>query len=243
MTELRRNRFATTQWSIVRAAGHHSSSAARAAMEDLCQIYWLPVYAFIRRKGHSPTNAEDLTQAFFLHLLESEFVKSADQERGRFRSFLLKSVSNFLAADHRTKTAEKRGGDRILLSLDFESGEHQYHQQDSDSISADQLFERRWAMTLLQNVATLLRSEYEQRNHGTMFELLEPHINLDAARIPYADLCPTLSMSEDAIKQAVRRMKLRYREILRSEIASTVDSLDEVDDELRQLMRILSNGN
>jgi RNA polymerase sigma-70 factor (ECF subfamily) len=242
MTELRRNRFATTQWSIVRAAGHHSSSAARAAMEDLCQIYWLPVYAFIRRKGHSPTNAEDLTQAFFLHLLESEFVKSANQERGRFRSFLLKSVSNFLAADHRSKTAEKRGGNKVLLSLDFESGEHQYHQQESDSISADQLFERRWAMTLLRNVAAMLRSEYEQRNHRTMFELLEPNINQDAARIPYADLCPRLSMSEDAIKQAVRRMKLRYRELLRSEIASTVDSVDEVDDELRQLMRILSNS-
>ncbi len=209
-------------------------------MEDLCQIYWFPVYAFIRRKGHSPTDTEDLTQGFFVHLLESAFVKSADRDRGRFRSFLLKAVSNFLTADRRSQTAEKRGGGQTPLSLDFESGEHQYHQLASDSISADQLFERRWALTLLQNVTAMLRSEYEQRNHGTMFELLEPHINQDAAKVPYAELCPQLSMSEDAIKQAARRMKLRYREILRNEIASTVDSVDEVDDELRQLMKILS---
>ncbi|MEZ6129353.1 MAG: hypothetical protein R3C59_11775 [Planctomycetaceae bacterium] len=167
-------------------------------------------------------------------------MKSADRDRGRFRSFLLKSVSNFLNADHRTQTADKRGGGRSILSLDFEFGEQQYRQVAADSVSADQLFERRWALTLLHNTTEMLRREYEQRNHGTLFELLEPHLNQDAAKVPYAALCPQLSMSEDAIKQAVRRMKLRYREILRAEIAGTVSSVEEVDDELRQLMNILS---
>lgn len=240
MNQPRHKRFATTQWSIVRAAAHDSCGTARTALEELCHIYWFPVYAFVRRKGHSPADAEDLTQGFFVHLLESAFVKSADRDRGRFRSFLLKSVSNFLNVDHRSRTAEKRGGGQSVLSLDFESGEHQYAQVAADSASADQLFERRWAMTLLQNTAALLRSEYEQRNHGQLYELLEPHLNQDAARVPYVDLIPQLSMSEDAIKQAARRMKLRYREILRAEIASTVGSAGEVDDELRQLMKILS---
>lgn len=124
--------------------------------------------------------------------------------------------------------------------MDFEVGELQYAHMAEESASADQLFERRWAMTLLQNTAAMLRSEYEQRNHGMLYELLEPHLNQDPARVPYADLSPQLSMSEDAIKQAARRMKLRYREILRAEIANTVSSIDEVDDELRQLMKILS---
>ena len=233
--------FATTHWSIVRAAGHDSSGTARGAMQELCRIYWFPVYAFARRKGHSPGDAEDLTQGFFVHLLESEFVKSADRDRGRFRSFLLKSVANFLNADHRRQTAEKRGGGQTVLSLDFESGEQQYNQVASATMSANQLFERRWALTLLQNTTAALRDEYSERNHGKLFALLEPHINQDAARVPYADLSAQLSMSEDAIKQAARRMKLRYREILRTEIANTVDSAEETDDELRQLMQILSS--
>lgn len=232
--------FATTHWSIVRAAAHDSSGTARVALQELCRIYWFPVYAFVRRKGHSPGDAEDLTQGFFVHLLGSEFVKSADRDRGRFRSFLLKSVSNFLNADHRSQAAEKRGGGRAILSLDFESGEQQYREVASSAMSADQLFERRWALTLLQNATVALKDEYAARNHGRLFELLEPHMNQDAVRVPYADLSPELSMSEDAIKQAARRIKLRYREILRTEIANTVGTAEEVDDELRQLMRILS---
>lgn len=240
MTSPGHRQFATTHWSIVRAAAHDSHGTARVALQELCEIYWAPVYAFVRRKGHSSGDAEDLTQSFFVHVLESEFVRSANRDRGRFRSFLLKSVSNFLNANRRGQTAEKRGGGRTVLTLDFASGEQQYRQVASVAMSADQLFERRWALTLLQNATTTLRNEYSARNHGKLFDLLEPHINQDAARVPYADLSPELSMSEDAIKQAARRIKLRYREILRSEIAVTVASAEDVDEELRQLMRILS---
>lgn len=241
MNEYEQGRFATTQWSLVNAAGHGISEVARAAMEKLCQIYWFPVYAYIRRKGHSAAIAEDLTQAFFVHLLESEFVKSADRGRGRFRSFLLKSVANFVLADHRNQQAQKRGGSLVHLSLDFESGERTYRQLASDSLSADQLFERRWAETLLQSVGTKLRLEYEDRNQGKLFNLIEPHLNQDATRVPYAQLCPELNMSEDAIKQAARRLKLRFREILRAEIACTVETNDQVDEELSQLIRILAS--
>lgn len=241
MNERREHHFTTTQWSLVNAAGYGISEVAREAMGKLCQIYWFPVYAFIRRKGHSAATAEDLTQSFFVHLLESEFVKSADRDRGRFRSFLLKSVSNFILADHRNQQTQKRGGNHVHLSLDFESGERTYRQIASDSLSADQLFERRWAETLLQSVSTKLRLEYEDRNHGKLFELLEPHLNQDATRVPYAKLCPELSMSEDAIKQAARRLKLRFREILREEIACTVETSDQVDEELSHLIRTLAN--
>ncbi|MEZ6123538.1 MAG: sigma factor [Planctomycetaceae bacterium] len=180
-------RFATTQWSIVRAAGQDSQGTARRALEELCRIYWFPVYAFIRRKGHHAADADDLTQAFFVHLLETAFVKSADRDRGRFRSYLLKSVSNFLNADHRHRTADKRGGSTCVLSLDMTDGEHQYLQLAGEDVSADQLFERRWALTLLQNSTALLRHEYEDRNHRTLYELLEPHLNQEPGRVPYAN--------------------------------------------------------
>lgn len=241
MNDPKMDRFATTQWSLVNAAGHGISEVARAAMGDLCQIYWFPVYAYIRRNGNSSENAEDLTQAFFVHLLESDFVKSVDRNRGRFRSYLLKSVSNFVTAEHRSQQSQKRGGSRIHLSLDFESGERSYRELATDSMSADQLFERRWAETLLQNARTKLRLDYEAHNHGKLFEMLEPHLNQDATRVPYAQLSPALNMSEDAIKQAARRLKLRFREFLRAEIANTVETIDQVDQELSYLINVLSN--
>lgn len=240
MTSSRPRRFATTRWSIVNAAAHPSTATARIAMEDLCQTYWPPVYAFVRRQGIPRTDAEDATQAFFLHLLNSDFVQTADRDRGRFRSFLLKSVSNYLKADYRKQTATKRGGAVEIFSLDFDAGEKQYNAEASESVTPEQLFERRWALTLLQNTVNQLRSEYADRNHLKLFEALEAHVNQNAARLPYAELCDTLGMTEDAIKQAARRLKLRYREILRTEIANTVDSKDDIDDELRQLMNALS---
>ncbi len=240
MTAIPRRRFATTHWSIVQAAVGKSPVEARAALEELCFIYWPPVYAFVRRCGHSQTDSEDLTQAFFCYLLDSEFLHTADRDRGRFRSFLLKSVSNFLQADRRKRSAEKRGGQVKVLSFDFNACEYDYQSEAVDAVTPEQLFERRWALTLIQNASDLLRSEYAERNHLSLFESLEAHMNQDASRIPYAELCTTLSMSEDAVKQAARRLKLRYREILRSEIASTVGSVKVIDAELRELMVALS---
>lgn len=240
MTAIYRRRFATTRWSIVQAAAGTSPTAARAALEELCSIYWPPVYAFVRRCGHSQSDAEDLTQSFFCYLLASEFLQTADRDRGRFRSFLLKSVSNFLHTDRRKRDAEKRGGQIQILSFNFKAGEQDYQSEAVDASTPEQIFERRWALTLIQNVSNLLRIEYTERNHLLLFNSLEAHMNQAASRVPYAELCTTLNMSEDAVKQAARRLKLRYREILRSEIASTVGSVNEIDAELRELMNVLS---
>lgn len=240
MTASRAKNFATTQWSLVQAAGRQSSQTARVALEELCQTYWFPVYAFIRRRGKSEAEAEDLTQGFFVHLLDSEFIESADKQRGRFRSYLLKSVSNFINAAYRAETAQKRGGETGSLQIDFVAGEQLYKQETAASLTPEQIFERRWAMTLLNNTIQQLRSDYEERNHLQLFESLEAHINQDPARVPYAELTESLSMTEDAIKQAARRLKIRYREILRNEIANTIGSTDEIDDELKALMAALA---
>jgi len=240
MTAIYRRRFATTHWSILQAATGKSPTAARAALEELCTTYWPPVYAFVRRCGHLQPDAEDLTQAFFCYLLDSEFLQTADRDRGRFRSFLLKSVSNFLHSNRRKLDAEKRGGLVRVQSFDFEAGEQDYQAEAVDAVTPEQLFERRWAMTLIQNTSELLRSEYAERNHLTLFESLEAHMNQDAARVPYAELCTTLGISEDAVKQAARRLKLRYREILRTEIANTVGSVNDINAELQELLSVLS---
>jgi RNA polymerase sigma factor (sigma-70 family) len=240
MTAIRSRRFATTQWSIVRAASSQSPAAARAALENLCTTYWTPVYAFVRKRGHSQPDAEDLTQAFFMLLLNSEFLQMADRDRGKFRSFLLKSVSNFLSVDRRKRDAEKRGGNVHVLGLDFREGERQYQAEAADTATPEQLFERQWALSILQDTTDHLRFEYTERNHQVLFESLEAHINQDPARLPYAELCETLNMSEDAIKQASRRLRLRYREILRARIAATVGSIDDIDAELRELISALS---
>ncbi len=240
MTLPRPANFATTRWSIIQAAAGRPTETAGEAMEELCATYWPPVYAFIRQRGASPADAEDQTQAFFVYILDSEFVHSADCRRGRFRSFLLKSVVHFLRDAHRALQTEKRGGKLQTLSLNFESGEQQYQSAVKDQVTAEQIFERRWALTLLTKVSKQLRDEYKERGQLLQFECLEAHINQDAARVPYVQLCEKLKMNEDAIKQAARRMKLRYREVLRTEIAGTVQSAGEVDDELRQLMRALA---
>ena len=240
MNSSSRQDFATTRWSIVRAVRHNSSQTSRVALAELCKQYWSPVYAFIRRRGKSTTDAEDLTQAFFVHLLDTEFVQTADRDRGRFRSYLLKSVTHFLSQNHRTNRAKKRGGDVDILPLDFSNGEAAYCLEPADSGTAEQLFERRWALTLLANVTEALQNEYTEKNHGLLFECLEPQINQEASRVPYAQLAQRLEMTEDAIKQATRRLKIRFRELLRTEIAHTVESAEMVDDELRQLMTSLA---
>lgn len=234
------NGFATTQWSLVQSAGRTSSPSAKVALSKLCEVYWPPVYAFIRRKGHSVADAEDLTQAFFVHILETSFMAAADRNRGRFRSFLLASVTNFLNAQHRFHKAEKRGGNQAVVSLNIEFAEERFLKDSSASLSAEQLFERQWSLTLIQNAMNQLKLEYQSHGHSQLFELLEPLMNGATERTPYAQLSDQLGMSEDAIKQAARRLRIRYRELLRTAIAETVSSKEEIDDELRDLMNSLS---
>ena len=231
--------FATTRWSLVRASGGEDSGA-REALKALCRAYWYPLYAYVRRRGLQPSDAQDHTQSFFAHLLEGERIQAANPERGRFRSFLLKSLQNFLATERRRDHAEKRGGGRAVLSLDFEQGEKRYLKEPADTDTPERLFERRWALTLLETTLARLRHEYDQSGKGTLFAALEPHLHGDQDRLPLAELASPLGMSPESVKVAAHRLRRRYRDVLRQEIAETVDSPEEVDDELKRLMGAIS---
>jgi len=228
-------RFATTRWSVVVAAGRTPSPDTRQALTALCEAYWYPLYAFVRRKGHSVDDAQDLTQAFFGELLEKDRLRAADKERGRFRGFLLAALENFLANQWRRAGAAKRGGGQPVISLDLERGESQYRLEPAHELTPEKLYERRWALTMLENALTQLRDEYARREKLDVFDRLRDCLGGDARSVPYAQLATELEMTEPAIKVAVHRLRKRYREILRAEIAETVSSPEEIDDELRAL--------
>lgn len=232
--------FATTHWSIVIKAGEHSSKS-RQALATLCQAYWYPLYAYVRRKGYQSAEAQDLTQAFFAELLEKERLQMADQQRGRFRSFLLSSLNNFLHNQWREKTAQKRGGGQLPIQLDFQEGESRYGLEPSHDVTAEKIYERRWAMTFLENSVAKLKAEFEDSGKGDLFESLTPWLVGQPTGMTYRELGEQLNMSESAVKVAVHRMRGRCRELLLADIAETVASPDEVDDELQQLFAALEN--
>ena len=234
-------RFATTRWSVVLAAGH-DTAGGRESLAGLCQSYWLPLYAYVRRRGYSPEDAQDLTQAFFTRLLEKHWIAGADQARGRFRSFLLAAMKHFLADEWDRERAQKRGGGVALLPLEFATAEAQYAREPADAETPDRIFERRWALTLLEHVLARLRAEYVRDGKGPLFEALHPCLVGERTAQPYADLAGTLGSSEAAIKSAVHRLRQRYRRLLREEIASTIDGDDRIDDELRHLFAVLSRA-
>jgi len=235
----KRSHFATTRWSVVRAAGRTPSPQSREALETLFSTYWYPIYAYLRRRGHQPAEAQDVTQGFLTMLLEGNLFRIADPDRGRFRSFLLKSLQNFVTDEARKAKALKRGGGRHQLSLDFAEGEERYVREPADEMTPERIFERRWALALIEQVMALLRDEYERRGKLAEFESLQTHLSGDREQVPYSRLAEQLGMTEGAVRVAAHRMRRRYRELLRAEIAHTVASTDEVDDELRQLMQCL----
>lgn len=242
LRQLRRaGSFATTRWSLVRAAGHADGSAVREALAALCDAYWYPLYAYVRRRGHQPAEAQDLTQGFFTYLLEGNILAVADRQRGRFRSFLLQSLKNFLSTQRRRQSARKRAHDQRLLSLDFDSGETRYRLEPADTVTPERLFERRWALTLLEAALAQLRAEYETTGRANLFTTLEAHLLGNPDALPYAALGERLGMSEGAVKVAAHRLRRRYREILRGQIAETVGTPEEVDDELRDLLNALAS--
>jgi RNA polymerase sigma factor (sigma-70 family) len=230
-----RQRFRTTHWSLVLAAGRRSSPDARHALGRLCQVYWYPLYAYIRRKGHSPTDAQDLTQDFFTWLLEKNLAGKADRTRGRFRSFLLTSLDHFLAKHWRRAAACKRGGGQPVLSLDLAAGESRYTLEPAHELTAEMIYQRRWALTLLEETLARLRDEFARRGKLELFEHLKPYLGGDESTVPYSQIAATLGKSEGAVKVAVHRLRHRCRELLRAEIAQTVSSPQEVDGELRDL--------
>ena len=234
------DQFQTTHWSVVLAAGRQDPDrTAGQALESLCQSYWYPLYAFIRRRVDNEHRAQDLTQAFFERLLEKRTLASADPQRGKFRAFLLTACKRFLANEWQRANAEKRGGGARTLSLDFELAESRYALEPSCDTTAEVLFEQRWATTLLDHVLQQLRREYSVRNQDYQFQLLKTL--LPGAAVQNDDrLASNLNMTPGAVRTAVHRMRSRYRQLLRAEIAQTLDDSEDVDEEIQQLFQVLS---
>lgn len=234
--------FVTTHWSVVLTAGRTDTTSARDALAKLCQSYWYPLYAYVRRRGYSPEDAEDLTQEFFARFLEQNWVERADREKGRFRTFLLSAMSYFLSNEWDKARAQKRGGGVPLLPLEFDVAETRYSREPVDNVTPEQHFERRWVLALLEQVLNRLRTEYEQDGKAELFAALNPCLVGDGTSQPYAALAAKLGMSEGAVKSAVHRLRQRYRQLLREEIANTVAGPAEVDGELRHLFAVLAGG-
>ena len=233
--------FDTTHWSLVVAAGHRSSADSEAAMAELCQTYWYPLYAYIRRRVTDVNEAQDLTQGFFARLLEKNDLAAAQPERGRFRAFLLTSFKNFLSNEWDKLRALKRGGGQALISLDFESGETQFCLEPSHDLTPDRLYDRQWTLTLLKRVLDRLRDESTRTGREQHFEHLKEFITGQPDEGGYADVAVRLGMTAGAAKVAAHRLRQRYRALLRSEIAQTVADPKQVDDEIRNLFATFSS--
>jgi RNA polymerase sigma-70 factor (ECF subfamily) len=231
--------FATTHWSVVLHAGRSDTTRARDALGKLCQAYWFPIYAYVRRRGRSPHDAQDLTQEFFARLLEQNWVTRADPGKGRFRSFLLGALNHFLAKEWRKDQAQKRGGGIQIEQLD--SAEMRYGNEPIADVTPEQQFDRKWAVTLLDAVLQRLSVEFERENKARMFELLKPCLVGERDAQPYSALSDVLGMSEGAVKVAVHRLRRRYRQLLREEVAQTVASPEEVEAEMRHLVNVLAS--
>jgi len=224
----------------VLAAARHDTSRAQAALEHLCRTYWYPIYYFVRRQGYSTHDAQDFTQEFFARLLEKNWIADADQSRGLFRSFMLLMLKRFLAVEWRKAHAQKRGADYHFVPLPLDTAETRYTREPADTFSPEQAFEKQWALTLLETVLRSLGDEYAEDGNGRLFEALKPALAGSRETQPYAALAATLNMSEGAVRVAVHRLRERYRERLKAEVAHTVASPADVDDELRHLFRVLA---
>jgi RNA polymerase sigma-70 factor (ECF subfamily) len=235
-----RRDFPTTRWTLVVAAGDPARLENRAALKSLCEAYWYPLYAFVRRRGYSADEAQDLTQEFFLRVLEGRYLNRADPEKGRFRSFLLSSLKFFLADDTDRSRAQKRGG-AAPLPFDVTSGEDLYGREPGHDETPERIFERRWAHSVLDIVIARLREEFAQQGRLDYFNRLKAFL-VGQAEAPYAVLARELETSEGALKVAIHRLRKRYRELIRHEIAETVADPSEVESELRFLASALSPG-
>ena len=223
-------------------AGTTDSASAAPALEQLCRTYWYPLYAFVRRKGHSPHDAQDLTQAFFARLLEKNYVAQADRERGRFRTFLLAALTHFLADEWDKARRLKRGGGREVISFDAASAEERYRLEPIDQLDAAKLYERRWVTTVFDQVLARLEKEFHDSGKGGLFDQLKGSLLAEEPALSYAAVGAQLSLTESAVKQAVHRMRRRYGELFREEIAQTVAGPGEVEEELKHLFAVLSGG-
>lgn len=235
---MRQSAFVTTHWSVVLTAGRSNTPRAREALERLCRTYWYPLYAYVRLRGHSPEDAKDLTQEFFARLLQAQSLANADPNRGKFRSFLLGAMNHCLANEWAKMRAQKRGGGTPAISLDLEAAERRFELEPAKEESPDQAFDRRWAAALLSEVLDRLESEYRRAQRGQLFAALKQTLIGARESQPYAVLAKRLGLNEGAVRTAVHRLRKRYRELIRDEIANTVSSPEEVEAEIRYLFRM-----
>ena len=234
--------FATTHWSAVLAAGHPSSPEGQQALEQLCRTYWYPLYVFLRRERHSPEDAQDLVQGFFLHLLRREVLQTVERDRGRFRSFLLGTFKHFLSDQRRRGQALKRGGGQQFISLDLVGAEGRFQSEALEAASADQLFDRRWAVTILEQALERLRSECAADGRIDVFEQLKSFVTGARGPSSYAEAGARLGLGAGAVKSAIFRLRHRYHELVREEVAHTVAAPEEVEDELRYMVSLFNRG-
>jgi len=236
------SRFATTHWSVVIAAGSPDSTRYKEALETLCRTYWFPLYAYLRRRGYDRHQAEDSIQGFFASLMEKQGLRLADSDRGKFRSYLLGALKHFIADERDHTRTQKRGGDCRVFSLDFDSGEAQYAPEPAHHLSPDKLFERSWALTILREATSKLEAEWSAMHKQELFQHLVVYLAPVEETMSYRDMAAELSMSEAAVKTAIYRMRKRYRGLLRGEVAQTVATEEQIEDELRALFAAFSSG-
>ena len=232
--------FATTHWSVVLQAGHQELPQAAEALEELCHTYWYPLYVFVRRRGYRPEDAQDLTQAFFAHLLRKDFLSGVGPEKGRFRSFLLACLKHFLRDEWEKMRTAKRGGPDPELLLDLEQAETRYRREARVEATAESLYERRWALDVLDHVLEQLRGEAVVQGKVVVFDGLQGRLLGERPTETYAHLGARLGMSETAVKVTVHRLRQRYRELLREQIAHTVTHPEEIEEEMRYLFEVVS---
>jgi RNA polymerase sigma-70 factor (ECF subfamily) len=233
-------RFATTRWSVIAAARDGASPESREALATLCESYWYPLYAFIRRQGYAADQAQDLTQGFFAELLDKHILAAVDPTRGRFRSFLLTACKHYLGHERERAQAQKRGGGRTSISLDFNSAEARYGTEPAHTLTAEKLFARRWALAMLDHVLGRLREELAQKGKTRLFDHLRVCLLGEKSALPHAKVAAALDMTEGAVKVAALRLRRRFRELVREEIARTVDKPEEIEDEIRELFAALA---
>jgi RNA polymerase sigma-70 factor (ECF subfamily) len=232
--------FATTHWTVVLAAGQRSTPQSDRALEELCRAYWFPLYAYVRRHGHTKEDAEDLTQAFFARFLEKNYLEGLSAERGRFRAFLLVSLKHFLANEWDKSRCQKRGGGVTPLSLDWQTADTQFQIAATAEPSPDKAFDREWAVALLARVIERLRAECETDGRGKQFAELKIFLTTGKGERSYADAARSLGLDEGAVRVAVHRLRKRYRQLLRDEIAQTLADAANVDEEMRALFGAFS---
>lgn len=240
-TAIPQDTFATTHWSAVITAGRRSTPQSERALGELSSIYWYPLYAYVRRRGYSREDAEDLTQSFFARFLERNYLDGLSSEKGRFRAFLLASLKNFLANEWNKARRQKRGGQLSALSLDWRSADSRYQIDPADNLSPDRIYDREWALALLERVITRLRDECVADGKAQLFDELKPFLSVDKSEVPYPRAAANLGMAEGAVRVSVHRLRRRYRELLRGEVRQTLSDPAQLADEMQALLGAFAN--